>query len=57
MLETDILDTYPEKYWTINLATNADFTVLRVDRIIIAKPDSGPKVLSGKKDWDDDQSY
>ncbi|KAM9646445.1 LOW QUALITY PROTEIN: T-complex protein 1 subunit theta-like [Trichechus inunguis] len=56
MLEAGILDTYLGKYWAIKLATNAAVTVLRVDQIIMAKPAGGPKPLSGKKDWDEDQN-
>uniref|UniRef100_A0A2I2YPM0 T-complex protein 1 subunit theta n=1 Tax=Gorilla gorilla gorilla TaxID=9595 RepID=A0A2I2YPM0_GORGO len=56
MLEAGVLDTYLGKHWSIKLAANAAVTVLRVDQVIMAKPDGGRKPPSGKKDWDDDRN-
>ena len=41
-------DLYDVKYWALELATDAATTVLKVDRIIMAKQAGGPKPGAGQ---------
>jgi T-complex protein 1 subunit theta len=52
-VEAKILDLYNVKFWAIKFATAAACTILRVDKIIMAKPAGGPKPKENQ-DWDED---
>jgi T-complex protein 1 subunit theta len=50
--EAGVLDLYLVKHWAIKFATTAACTILRVDKIIMAKPAGGPKPKENP-DWDE----
>ena len=53
--EEGILDLLVSKQWAIRLATEAAWTVLSVDQIIVARQAGGPKMPSGQNpNWDED---
>jgi len=49
-----ILDLYSAKLMALKLATDVAITVLRVDKIISAKPAGGPGMKKQRGHWDDD---
>lgn len=52
MLEAGVLDLYSAKHMAIKLATDVAITILRVDKIIQAKPAGGPS-FKKQGHWDD----
>ncbi|KAJ5071292.1 chaperonin-containing tcp1 subunit 8 (theta) [Anaeramoeba ignava] len=51
MKEKAIYDLYSTRYWGLKFAVDAVTTILRVDQIIMSRPENGPKLPQQTRDY------